>query len=402
MYTFLARQPIFNQHKRLFAYELLYRGSDDATLDQISGNKATSAVLTSAFFTEGLDKLTGNKPCFVNFTEELLLHDIVLNFPATRIVVEIPKSVQPTQAMIDTCKELKEKGYILALDDFVYHQKLTPLIELADIIKFDLQSTSLDDIRNAFKFLKQYDIEFLAEKVETSQAFDKALKLGFSYFQGFFFATPEKIRIKELAAGKVNLLRLLAEVNNQDVDQEKLVDLISSDVALSYKFLRYINSSYFYRISKIESINHAVAFLGEREVKRFVSLLLISEIATEKPTELVRLALSRARFCELLAEESCTLPTSEIFLLGLFSLLDAMLDMSMENAIKRLPLDDFLKQAITLHEGPYAPFLNAVLAYERKERDNCLEAINLLGVNREQIYPMYLTSLEYADSLTGT
>ena len=400
METFIARQPIFSIHKRLFAYELLYRGSDTLSIDQVTGNRATSALLTSAFFTEGLDKLTGNKPCFINFTEELLLKNIALSFPKNKIIVEILENVRPTPEVVKVCSNLKKQGYILALDDFIYDRKFTPLVELVDIIKLDFRLASPDDILKTFRQLQRFDIEYLAEKVETIEEFEWALKQGFSYFQGYFFATPEKIKIKELAASKLNLLGLLAEVNRKEVAQDGLTRLISTDVSLSYKLLRYINSAYFYRLSKVESIAHAVAFLGDREIKRFVSLIIISEIATDKPTELVSMALARARFCELLADESGRLADPDgIFLLGLFSLLDAMLDTTMENALAKLPLDDFLKQALTLHEGPYAPFINAVIAYERKDKNSCIAAINAIGVAKQKIYPMYLSSLEYADSL---
>lgn len=401
MDTFIARQPIFNLHRRLFAYELLYRGSGETELNNVSGNRATSTLLTSAFFTEGLEKLTNSKPAFINFTEDLLLRNIPLNFPKTKIIVEILESVRPTTEIIEACKNLKKKGYILALDDFDYDKGLMPLIELVDIIKFDFHLTKPDEMQRIFRKLEHFDIEYLAEKIETMEEFETALKQGFSYFQGYFFATPENIKIKEIVASKFNLLKLLTEINRREMIHEKLVEFIETDVSLSYKLLRYINSSYFYRISKIESIAHAVAFLGEREIKRFVSLVIISELATEKPTELVRLALTRARFCEQLAEESSqAMAPEELFLLGLFSLLDAMLDRPIEVAITKLPLDDFLKYALTQNQGPYAPYLNTVLSYERRDKDGCLSAINAIGVAKEKIYPMYLSSLEYADSLT--
>jgi EAL and modified HD-GYP domain-containing signal transduction protein len=402
METFIARQPIFNFNRRLFAYELLYRGSDTLEKSQVSGNQATSALLSSTFFTEGLDKISNNKPCFVNFTEDLLVGKLVHTFPKNKVFVEVLEDVRPTTAVIDACKKLKEAGYVLALDDFIYDQNLLPLIELADIIKFDFQTTSADALGKALHDLSKFDIEFLAEKVESMEEFERGIKLGFSYFQGYFFARPETIKIKELAANKINLLRLLSQVNQESISNEKMTELISSDVALSYKLLRYINSSYFYRISKIESIQHAIAFLGEKEIRRFVTLITISEIATDKPTELVRLALSRAKFCELLAIAS-TLQSEpeEIFLLGLFSLMDAMLDTTIAHAVATLPLDDMVKQALTLRQGPLASYLEAVISYERQERDRCLSAITQLGVKKETIYSMYIESLEFADKFTS-
>ena len=184
METIIARQPIFNVKKRLFAYELLYRGADIKSLANVGGDRATGSVLTSSFLTEGLEKISGNKPCFVNFTEELLLKNIADNFPKDKIVVEILEDVHPSEEIIAACRELKKKGYILALDDFVFDKKLIPLIEMADLIKFDWRLSPIEEIRKGLDFLSQYKLDFLAEKIETYKEFEEARKLGFKYFQG--------------------------------------------------------------------------------------------------------------------------------------------------------------------------------------------------------------------------
>ena len=402
METFIARQPILNENKRLFAYELLYRGKDTGNLSGVDGNRATSSVLTSAFLTEGLEKISNNKPCFINFTEELLIKNIPASFPPNKIIVEILEDVQPTTEVVAACKKLKEEGYILALDDFVYEEKLKPLIQLADIIKFDLRLTPVDTIHRVLYRLSSYKIKYLAEKVESYEEFEMALKLGFVYFQGFFFATPEKIRIKEIAANKLSLLQMLAEINRPDISTSKLTAIISADVSLSYKLLRYVNSSYFYRVSKVESIAQAVAFLGENEIKRFVTLLVISEIASEKPVELVRLAAVRAQFCNLLGTHTTVkVIPSELFMLGLFSLLPAMLDSPMETIVSKLPLSQEIKEALTLRRGQYAPFLQAVVAYEKREKEKCRKALCKIQIEPKSVYEMYLESVGFAETLSG-
>ncbi len=181
------------------------------SLANVGGDRATSSLLTSSFITEGLEKISGNKPCFVNFTQELLLENLVESFPNNNIVVEILEDVQPTNEIIEVCRELKELGYILALDDFVYHKKFIPLIELANIIKIDFRHTSIDQIDTILNFLAPYKIDLLAEKVETHEEFAEACKLGFKYFQGYFFARPEVMRIKELATSKLTLLMLYSK-----------------------------------------------------------------------------------------------------------------------------------------------------------------------------------------------
>jgi len=370
MDTFIARQPIFNQHRRLFAYELLYRGKDAVDQSSFDGNHA-------------------------------LLKNIPASFPKAKIVVEILEDVQPTAEVIAICQKLKEQGYILALDDFIYEEKLKPLIKLADIIKFDFRLTPVDTIYKVLYRLSGLKIKYLAEKVETYDEFEKALKLGFTYFQGFFFATPERIKIKEITSSKLSLLHMLAEINRPNISTNRLTEIIAADVALSYKLLRYVNSSYFYRVSKVDSIAHAVAFLGEDKIKRFVTLLIISEIASEKPPELVRLAAVRARFCFLLGENSSrAIISSELFMLGLFSLLHAMLDSTMEKITNKLPLSKEVKSALTSGKGPLAPYLQAVIAYEKREKETCRKALKMIQVPPSSVYEMYLESLNYAEILT--
>lgn len=401
MQTHIARQPILNSNKRLFAYELLYRGINELSMPIVGGDRATTALLTSSFLTEGLQKISSNKPCFINFTEDLLVQNIAENFPKNKIYIEILEDVRPTQEVIQACTNLKKKGYKLALDDFVYDKKLLPLIELADIIKFDFQLSSIDQISKAIYYLSQYKIQFLAEKVETHEEFSKALKLGCKYFQGYFFAKPELIQIKEVASSKISLLHLLAEINQKSISTDRMTAIISADVSLSYRLLRYINSAYFYLLYEIDSIAHAVAYLGENEIRRFVSLIAISEISSNKPLELVRLAAVRAKFCELLSARSPKKTEShELFMLGLFSLLPAMLDGTMSEILDKLPISNDIKQALNRNEGPLAVYLNAVVFYERQKKSECAEALRLIQVPRAVVYDLYFNAIRYADILS--
>lgn len=399
METIIARQPIFNHNKRLFAYELLYRGTKNLSLDNIGGERATTSLLTGAFLTEGLEKISGNKPCFINFTEDLLTGNIVENFPKNKIIIEILEDVTPTAEVIAACKYLKQQGYILALDDFVFNRKLYPLIELADIIKFDVLLTPVDTIHKALHYLSHYDIELLAEKVETHEEFTKALKLGFTYFQGYFFAKPEVMRIKELATSQVHLLSLVAEINKRDISTKKLTQIITADVSLSYKLLRYINSAYFYLIREVKSITHAITYLGEDEVRRFVTLVAISELASHKPPELIKLATIRAKFCEQLGLNSGWMTNpDELFLLGLFSLLDAMLDAPMEKITEGLPITEEVKLALNSQSGPLSPFLTTVIAYEKGEQEKYLKSLKHLEIDKQDMHMLYLDAVAYADN----
>ena len=396
----MARQPILNEHKRLFAYELLYRGTDDGRL--ASGEKMTASLLSATFLTEGLDVISGSKPCFVNFTKDLLLRGIPSSFPSRKVVVEILEDIPPTAEILKVCHALRAEGYTIALDDFVYDKSLESMVALADIIKIDFRISSEDEIRRTLRRLAHYPVKFLAEKVESYEEFEFATKLGFKYFQGYFFARPEVFRVHELESFKASLIALLAEVTKKSTTAERLEQIISKDAALSYKLLKYINSSYFYRISAIESVRHAIVFLGEKEIKRFILLVIISEIATDKPSELIKLAIVRARFCELLAE-SCDYRkmSAEIFLLGLLSLLDAMLDVEMGEVIDQLPLGNVLKNALSSRTGPMAPFLDAVVAFEQHDREACISALDELGVDKSLVQKMYFDALAFGDALSS-
>lgn len=400
MEIFIARQPIFNAHKRLFAYELLYRGTRISSLDNTNGNRATASVLTSAFLTEGLSTISGLRPCFINFTRDLLLRNLPASFPANLLVVEVLEDVPPTAEILAVCRKLKEGGYRLALDDFVYHRALEPLLALADIVKIDLRLTPLGSLVPTLRHLSNHSLKLLAEKVETYQEFEQAAKLGFTYFQGYFFCKPEHLKIREIASTKLNLVQLLAEASSTSTTVKRLQTIIERDLGLAYKLLRYTNSSYFYRLSKVESVGQAIAYLGEREMRRFLLLVLISEICSEKPEELVRLAMVRAKTGEGLAlAGSLAAKSDEIFLFCLLSLLDAMLDSSMAHICERLSLSDHIKNGLIHGAGPYAPYLRAIIAHEIDDLAARLAAVEAIGLTCEDLQQSYLQALSFVEQV---
>lgn len=401
MDVYIARQPIFNSHLRLFAYELLYRGTKETTLTSVTGERATTTLLSSAFLTEGIDAISGSRPCFVNFTADLLIKGIPLSFPKQKIVVEILEDVRPTKEVIKACKFIASQGYTLALDDFVYDKSLDPLIELAEIIKIDFRLTPLDAILKMLYRLRRFKLKLLAEKVETREEFEKALKMGFSYFQGYFFSKPENIRIQELEASKINMLHLLAEVTRKSTTLGRLHQIISKDVSISYKLLRFLNSAYFYLVQKVTTVRHAIAYLGQKELRRFIILVIISELASDQPDELVRLALVRAKFCELLGKATgLEEDADELYLVGLFSLIDVMLGTGMEGILDNLSLSEASKEALIGHTGPYAVFLDFVTNYERGRKKKLESGLPALAVDPGVIPHLYLKAVRYANALS--
>lgn len=401
MEQFIARQPILDAHKRLYAYELLYRGAPGRMLGQVSGEQATASLLSSVFLTGDIEVISNHRLCFINFTQELLENNLPLNFPKDKIVVEILENVEPTPKLIGVCQALKLGGYTLALDDFVYNRRFEPLLELARIVKIDIRLTPLNTLVRTLNLLRHHPVKLLAERVESEEEFITASRLGFSYFQGYFFSRPERIGITEISSARVSLLRLLAEVTKKETEMERLRDIIATDVAITYKLLRFLNSAYFYRLQEIKSVAHAVAYLGEKELRRFVMLVIISELATDKPDELVRLVLVRAKACEALGraaalpENLCT----DLYLTGLFSLLDAMLDCPMTQILDKLPVDTQVKDTLLGKDTYHADFLRLCQALEKNQRNTCVKLMKTLGLTDQQVQESYLLAVEYANHL---
>lgn len=397
MYVHIARQPIFNVHKQLFAYELLFRQTLGLKLGELSGERATSSLLSTSFLTEDIDRIAGTRPCFVNFTADLLVRGVPGAFPSDRIIVEVLEDVQPSPEVIAACRDLRDRGYLLALDDFVYSDSLLPLIELAGIIKIDYRLTPAAEIEALICRLTPYRLKFLAEKIETYQEFEHARDLGCHYFQGYFFARPQSLRLREVSSLKVTQLRLLAEINRPELSAANLERIISADVAIAYKLLRFINSVYFSLVRKVESIRRAIIYLGETEVRRFVMLVIVSNLAADKPEELLRLSVVRARFCELLATRGTyAAHSAELFLVGLFSLLDAILDAPLEATMAALPIAVEVKEAIVGRTGPLAFFLEAVVAWEEARAQDCPPHWQRMGVDGEEVKELYLEAIRFA------
>ncbi len=400
MEQYIARQPIFNLHKKVYAYELLYRGAKHYSLDKVSGNRATTSLLSSAFLTRDIQDISSFKPCFINFTQDLLEKKLPESFSKESVVVEILEDVEPTPQVVQACQQLHNKGYTLALDDFVYDRKFIPLLQLADIVKIDFRLTPHQTILRTLNILARYKVKLLAEKVETLEEFEAAAKLGFVYFQGYFFSKPEQIKIQELSTTQITHLRLLAEVTKKSTTIDKLHQIIANDISVSYKLLRFLNSSYFYRLQEIKSVKQAIAYLGIKELRHFVMLVIISEMTTSKPGELVRLGLVRAKFCELLGENSDhSIESSELFVVGLFSLLDAMLDAPMIEIMDRLPVSNDIKEALLTDTGPYCIYLELVKNYERNNEALFAPLFERLELDPEKVNTCYLTAIKYANGL---
>jgi c-di-GMP-related signal transduction protein len=402
MDIFLARQPIFRKNRSLLGYELLFRDGLSNAFPDIDGTEATSRVLSNSFFSMGIEQVSGEGRAFVNFTRDLLVERVPMMFPRDRVVVEILEDIEPDAEVVEACREMAESGYMIALDDFLFRPEMAGLIQTAGIIKFDLTATPLDTLGPLLEKLSGNGIEFLAEKVETHEELDRAMEMGFTYFQGYFFSRPEILRGRDVSTPQMNLLELMAEANRSDVAFRKLEEIIERDVAISYKLLRYINSAYLRRVSEVTSIRQAIVLMGERGIRRFLSLIAMTSLAVRKPDELIRASIVRARFCELVGGTGPPgADPAELFTLGLFSLIDAVMDDAMASLMERLPLSGAIKGALVHRNGPLAPYLELLESYERGYWDGVSEAAARLGLEQERLPGCFLESLAWADNLAS-
>ncbi|MFH0727884.1 MAG: HDOD domain-containing protein [Pseudomonadota bacterium] len=374
MDIFVARQPIFNKNLKTFGYELLFRGGLDNLFPNIDGDTASSAVLSNSFLDIGIERLTGGKKAFVNFTRDLLIKQVPCLFSSEILFPEVLENIAPDAEVMAAITAMIRKGYKFALDDFVFSEEMAPLIQKAAVIKIDVRITALKEAKKLIDRLSGQPIRFLAEKVETHEEFKEALRIGFSYFQGYFFSKPEIIQRRGVTPSKMKLLQIIGEANREDADVNRLEDLIKPDLSLSYRFLQYMNSAFFNRPRKITSIKEAILLLGLSEVRKLVTLIAASKLAESKPDELIRSSIMRAKFCELAGELSgYPGEKSELFLLGLFSQMDAILDQELAQIIGELPLSPLLKSALVKEEGDLGCYLKLVRNYERGLWENCRE-----------------------------
>lgn len=390
----LARQPIYDSTLNVKAYELLFRPPAGWVWD---GDVATSQLVVNAFAEIGIDKVTDNKRAFINFTRQWLLSPPP--FDPRFVVIEILESVEPDAAVVRNVAQLKQAGYTIALDDFVFDPKWQPLLELADIVKIDVLQHQGDALEKLIGQLREYPVQLLAEKVETHSEFEQCKLLGFKLFQGYFLCRPQNIHGESIPANKMVVMQLLAEVQNPDVDLGGLEKLISHDVSLSTKLLRICNSARYATRTRIDSIRKAMVLIGLLELKQWASIIALSRM-TDKPNELIMLTLTRARMMELLAHAT-TVPNRDIyFTVGMFSFIDAFFDQSKETILRSLPFNEEVNNALLHYEGVPGKMLQAVAAHEQGHWDQInWQTLEALGISQDMFENAYLEALQWAAAI---
>ncbi len=389
---FIGRQPIYDRALQVYAYELLYRSGEENSAGMPDGDVATSQVILNAFTEIGIENLVGEHLAFINLTRGFILGDNPLPLSQGKVVLEVLEDIVIDEVLINAVRKLSSKGYLIALDDFIFHESLRPLIDIADIIKIDVRALTRATVSAHVTELRRSKARLLAEKIETQDEYEYYKNLGFDYFQGYFFSRPKVITRHTIPSNRLSILRLLGRLHDPDVTIKELHELISQDVSLSYRLLRYINSAFFALPKKLESLHQAIVYLGNKQIKTWVTLIALSGI-DDKPSELLTVALVRGKMCELLAERMHLPDKDSYFIVGLFSALDAMMDAPLAQVVENLPLSPVVIAALLNHEGQAGRALHCTLAYEQGEWDR----IDCSRAEEGVIAQSYLDAVAWAD-----
>lgn len=403
MEIFVARQPIFDVHLQVCAYEMLFRASAQNAYDGSAGDLATAKVISTLFSCPPCDRLLGGKPAFINFPRSLLVEGAATVLPPEKTVIEILESVEPDAEVQAACARLHAQGYRLALDDFVPTTQSHPLIPPADILKVDFRLASAEQQRRAAnRFGGQ--LELLAEKVETREEFEQAAGMGYRYFQGFFFARPVLTAFRQIEGCRLNYLHILKELHREHLDYRRLTELLRREHALAYMLLRFVNSALFARRETVESIHHALEIIGEDAARKWLSVVVLLDLSADQPPELAVSTLVRARFAEMLAPAAGVGSRSEdCFLMGLFSRLDTMMGRPMEELLDGLHLDEEVTRVLLgrARPGDQLPKIwESVLSYESADWAQLAKLAAALSIPAAVLTPDYAEAVAWADAAT--
>jgi c-di-GMP-related signal transduction protein len=396
---YLARQPILDRRREVYAYELLFRDGIQNSCDASNLEFASTSVLDTSFLI-GLEKITGGRRMFVNCPRDFLLRGYVSLLPRDLVVIEILETVTPDKEVVDACRLLKQEGFLIALDDFVDTPAWARLIELTNFIKVDFRLT---DPAKQHELATRYapkGIRMLAEKVETQEEFTSGLEMGYSLFQGYFFCRPEMMQHHDLPSFKLAYLELLRAATAPEFDIDALALKIKQEASITFRLLRYLNSAAFGLRSEIRSIPHALSLLGEREMRKWIAVVSVGVMADGKPGELMTVPLVRGRFCELLAPLA-GMPnhSNDLFLMGLLSVMDAILDRPLDTILAELPVRQEIKDALLARTGLYRNLLDIAIAHETADWEKVNALVEVLEIRKEKVPALYVAAMEWSSAL---
>lgn len=399
-HAFIGRQPILDTKQQIVAYELLFRDSANAKDAVIEDNlKACARVLVNTMSDMGAQWLLGDKLAFINVSEELLHSEFLELLPPQRTVLEVLETVPPSEAVVQRLKELRGQGFQIALDDYVYTPESAPMLQCAQYIKIDVQDHGLDNTAKLFAQLKVLPVKLVAEKVETYEEFEACKKMGFHFFQGYYFAHPETLSAKVINPSYASVLDLLNMVS-RDAEVKDVETGFKRDPALSFKLLRYINSVGFGLSCEIQSIRHALTILGTKQLYRWLTLLMVTAGENATAPALMKTAITRGRLTELLGTDYFEKTDRDnLFIVGVFSLLDAMLEMPMAQVLEKVLLPEAVTDALLNREGIYGPFLQLAEACEDADSSRIAELAASLQYDPDKVNDCHIAALAWVENL---
>ncbi|MDD9176664.1 HDOD domain-containing protein [Aliivibrio finisterrensis] len=392
MYAYVARQPILSRKKQTIGYELLFRDGESNAFPNIEANQATSRLLVENFMSTGCNPALESPRSFINFPQESLISLVPTAFPKRKIVVEVLETCIPNDELFSAIKHLHRMGYIIALDDFSLDAVWDRFLPYSHIVKLDIMQLGIDV---ACEYVKQRKLQgckrhYLAERVETNDEFQQVFDAGFHFYQGYFFSKPEIIKNRVVKPEELLTMQLYQEVCREEVDFSRIEQLIAQDVSLSYQLLKFVNTASVRLENPISSFKQALVYLGEEQIKMFVTLIATAHAAFNKPKELYKQSLVKGRFCELMI---CRIqngtPGQQAFIVGLFSLLDALLDRKIDDVLEQLSLAREIEQAILLREGLLGSMLELYEGIDKGDWKSIDQTSRLLGFSPKTVEKTY-------------
>jgi EAL and modified HD-GYP domain-containing signal transduction protein len=391
---YLARQPIMDLRGKVYGYELLYRAGPEAFFSG-DGNMATRTMLDNAVLF-GLDRLSSGALSFVNCTLESLTESMVRVLPPGRTVLEILENLEPTPSLIDACRKLKALGFRLALDDFRWKPNFDPLVKLADYIKVDFIQSGPQERQSLLERLRGVKVILVAEKIETQEEYAQARQEGFTLFQGYYFCRPVLLKSRKIPANKLSQIKILQLLRSEEIDLDRLTPLMKREASLTYRLLRLANSPICAVRREVRSIHTALVMVGDDAFRRIAMLAITSELNAGQPEEILRMAFVRGRFCEL-AASICVLDSTEQYLLGMLSLLPAMMRFPMERLAPELPLREEIRDALEGQVNPESILLQWIESYERGDWAACDAVAQTGGLNHQDMVVCYVKAVLWAE-----
>ena len=389
---YIVRQPIYTRTQHVIGYKLWFHpeGGDDS-LDRDQPRDHSPAIL-DALIEIGFDSLVGARSAFIRFSRAFMCAGHILPLPVERVVIEFGDYAHPDERLINAVQRFNDMGYTVALDNFMLTDPVSPMLEFANVVKIDAGALGERELRRQIRAMQRFEkVKVLAAGVDSQPLYEVCREIGFHYFQGHFFTGAKPKLHQRVPSNRIVMMRLLAELQKPNASVVRLEALVSQDVGLSYKLLRYINSAFFGLPRTVDSIQRAIVFLGTKAIQKWATLLVLARV-DDKPNELMVTALIRAKMCELLARVKRFNNVDVCFTAGLLSVLEALLDTPMEQVLSHLSLTADLNRALLFREGEVGAILQNVIQYEL----GALDEIDLSELKPRDYREAYVQSVKWA------